>query len=183
MGIIWSYRDQSLHVSGLKDLKGKGKQQRIRKLNLMLPSLELKTSSMMNLSTQGRTKEKVTMGKKKSSVRTAGRVFTLNMPAWRKILMKKRLCLRGITSIFQRAFGGEITKIRNHSMRKVMPSWKALRSPKNCWLNMELRTTWWWKRLLFIPGDRQIHSHPHGRWLHHHFRRTRYCRSRKWFFF
>ena len=47
----------------------------------MLPSLELETGSMMNLLVQGRTKEKGTMGKKKSSVLTVGRVFTLNMPA------------------------------------------------------------------------------------------------------
>ena len=47
----------------------------------MLASLELKTSSMMNLSTQGRTKEKGIMGKKESGVLTAGRVFTLKIPA------------------------------------------------------------------------------------------------------
>ena len=47
----------------------------------MLPSLELKISSMMNLLAQGRTKEKGTMGKKNLGVLTAGRVFTLNMLA------------------------------------------------------------------------------------------------------
>ena len=81
MGIIRSSRDQSLHVLGPKDLKGKGKQLKIRKLNLMLPSLELKINSMMNLLAKGRTKENGTMGKKNSSVLIAGRVFTLNMPA------------------------------------------------------------------------------------------------------
>ena len=57
---------------------------------------------MMNLSAQGRTKEKRTMGNKNSSVLTAGRVFTLNMLARIKILMKQTLSLRGITSIFRR---------------------------------------------------------------------------------
>ena len=47
----------------------------------MLPSLELKISSMMNLPAQGRTKEKGTMGKKESGVLTVGRVFILNMSA------------------------------------------------------------------------------------------------------
>ena len=47
----------------------------------MLQSLDLKISSMMNLPAQGKTKENGTMGKKKSGVLTAGRVFTLNMPA------------------------------------------------------------------------------------------------------
>ena len=46
----------------------------------MLPSLDLKISSMMNLLAQGITKEKGIMGKKKSDFLTAGRVFTLNMP-------------------------------------------------------------------------------------------------------
>ena len=81
MGIIRSSHDQALHVSGPKDLKGKGKQQKNPKLNLMLLSLELKTSSMMSLLAQGRTKEKGTMARKKSSVHTTGRASTPNMPA------------------------------------------------------------------------------------------------------
>ena len=81
MGIIWSSCDQALHVLGPKDLNGKGNSRRTQKLNLKLLSLKLKTNSMMNLPVQGRTKEKGTMGKKKSSVLTAGRFFTLNMPA------------------------------------------------------------------------------------------------------
>ena len=81
MEIIQYSCDQDLHVSGPKDLKGKGKQQKNQKLSLMLPILELKISSMMDLPAQGRTKKKGTTGNKKSSVLTVGRVFTLNMPA------------------------------------------------------------------------------------------------------
>ena len=81
MGIIRSSHDQALHVSRPKDLKGKGKQQKNKKLNLMLPSLELKTSSMVNLPAQGRIKEKGTMARKKSSVIISGRASTLNMLA------------------------------------------------------------------------------------------------------
>ena len=42
--------------------------------------------------------------------------------------MKLPLSLRQITSIFRKDFGGEIGKIRNHNMKKVMPAWQALRS-------------------------------------------------------
>ena len=98
---------------------------------MMLPNLELKNSSMMNLPAQGRTKEKGTKGKEKLGVLNMGMFFNLNMPTSRKILMKQPLSLKGITSIFWRAFGGEITKIGNHSMRKVMPSWQALQIPKH----------------------------------------------------
>ena len=73
--MIKHFMSQGPMISRVKESSRK-----IRKLNLMLPSLELKTNSMMNLSAQGRTKEKGTMGKKKSSVLTEGRVFTLNMP-------------------------------------------------------------------------------------------------------
>ena len=117
----------------------------------MLLILELKTNSMMNLLAQGRTKEKGTMARKKSSVHIAGRASTLNMPAWKRNLMKLPLSLREITSIFQKAFGGEISKIGNHNMKKVMPSWQALRSPKHSWLILELRTTWWMKETPFHP--------------------------------
>ena len=137
---------------GPKIWRVKESSRKTRKLNLMLPSqLELKINSMMNLPAQGRTKEKGTMGNKKSGVLTAGRVFTLNMSAWRKSLMKQPLSLRGITSNFRRAFRGEITKIGNHSMRKVMPSWQALRSQNHCWLKVELRITWWLKKTHFHP--------------------------------
>ena len=73
--VIKTSMSQGPKISTVKESSRK-----MRKLNLMLPILELKTSSMMNLSTQGRTKEKGTMGKKNSSVLTMGRVFTLNMP-------------------------------------------------------------------------------------------------------
>ena len=53
---------------------------RTQKPNLMLLNLELKISSMMSLSAQGRTKEKDTMERKNSSVLIAGRDSTLNMP-------------------------------------------------------------------------------------------------------
>ena len=81
MGIIRSSRDQALHVSRPKDLKGKGKQQKNPKINLKLLSLNLKTSGMMSLPAQRRTKGKGIMERKNSIVHTAGRASTLNMPA------------------------------------------------------------------------------------------------------
>ena len=155
---------------------------KIRKLNLMLPSLELKTISMMNLLAQGRTKEKGTMGNKKSGVFTAGRVFTLNMPTWRKILMKKPLSLEE-----SHQSSGELSEER--SLRSGTTAWERS-CPYGKHFEVQITADWkWsfkshdgWKRLLFILGDQQIHSHPLGRWLHHHYQRTRYCKSRKWFF-
>ena len=135
----------------------------------------------MSLLAQGRTKEKGTMARKKSSVLIAGRASTLNMPAWRRILMKQPLSLREITSIFRKDFRGEINKIGNHSMKKVMPSWHFEVQSTLDWF-WSFKPHDGWKILLLIFGDRKIHPHPHGRWLHHHFRRTRYCWSRKWFF-
>ena len=79
MGIIISSRDQDLYVSRPKDPKAKEKKQKKSKLNLKLLILKLKTSSMMSLPTQGRTKEKGTMARKNSSVFIVGRASTLNM--------------------------------------------------------------------------------------------------------
>ena len=124
---------------------------RTQKTNLKLLSLKLKTNNMKSLPARRRTKEKGIMGRKKSSVHTVRKDSTLNMPAWRRILMKLPLSLREITSIFWKAFGGEIIKIENHSMKKVMPSWQALRSPKNCWLIVELQITWQMKKNPFHP--------------------------------
>ena len=136
---------------GPKIWRLKESSKRTQKPNSKLLSLKLKTSSMKSLLTRRRTKTKGIMERKKSSVHTAGRASTLNMPAWKRNLMKLLLFLREITSIFQKAFEGEISKIRNHNMKKVMPSWEALRSPKHSELILELQTTWWLKETPFHP--------------------------------
>ena len=81
MGIIISSHDQALYASGPKYLKGKGNHKRTQKPNLKLLSLKLKTSSMKSLSAQRRTKEKGIMEMRKSTIHTAGRDSTMNMPA------------------------------------------------------------------------------------------------------
>ena len=80
MGIIRSSRDQALYASGPKDLKGKGKQQKNPKTKFKYPNPKVENQSMMSLSAQKRTKEKGIMESKYSSVHTAGRASTLNMP-------------------------------------------------------------------------------------------------------
>ena len=62
-------------------MKGKGMQQKNPKTKFEAPKPKVETSSMMSLLAQGRTKEKGTMERKKSSVHTVGRDSTLNMPA------------------------------------------------------------------------------------------------------
>ena len=60
------------------------------------------------------------MGRKKSSVHTT--IHTVD---------EATSLLEKITSIFWKAFEGEISKIGNHNMKEVMPSWQALRSPNH----------------------------------------------------
>ena len=68
----------------------------------------------------------VKLVKKWNSTRPSCQASTLDMPAWKKNLMKLPLSLREITSIFRKDFRGEISKIGNHNMKEVMPSWQAL---------------------------------------------------------
>ena len=81
MGIIISSCDQALHVSGPKDLKGKGKQQKNQKIKFDAPNPRVENQQHDESSGSRKNEGKGTMGKKKSGVLTAGRFFTLNMPA------------------------------------------------------------------------------------------------------
>ena len=81
MEIIRSSHDQALHVSGHRDLKGKGKQQKNLKTKFKSPKPKVENQQHEESSGSKKNKGKWNHGKKKSSVHTAGRDSTLNMRA------------------------------------------------------------------------------------------------------
>ena len=128
MGILRSSKGQALLLWGQK-IRREKESRRIKRLNLMLQSLKKRNNSKKSLSVQRNTRRKETKEKRKSSVPIAGRDSTLNMPAWRIILMRWLLSLRETISIFRRVFGREIIKIGIPSKKEDMFSWQAPRSP------------------------------------------------------
>ena len=68
-------------------MNGNGKKTN-QKTKFYAPKKKRRTDSKKILSAQRNTRTKETKAKKKSSVPIAGRDFTLNMPALRKILMR-----------------------------------------------------------------------------------------------
>ena len=100
---------------------------RIQRLNFILQRLK-KRISKKSLLGQINTIIRETKEKIKSSVPIAGRASTLNMPAWRRNLMRRILSSRETIFISLRTFEGEIIKIGIPNKKEVMLSWKAPRS-------------------------------------------------------
>ena len=151
---------------------------------MKLLTIKFKTSSMKSLPTQRRTKEKGIMERKKSSVHTVGRASTLNMPTWRR---KTWWSYFSSWEKSHQSFGNLLEK---RLARSRTTTWKRSCSHgKHFEVQISLDIFWsfeshdGWKRLFLIFGDQKIHSHPHGRWLHNHIWRIRYCRSWGWLFF
>ena len=131
MGIIISSCDQALHVSGPKDMKSKGKQQKNPKTKFDAPNPRVENQQHDESSGSRKNKGKGHHSKEKVMCSYCGKGFHHEHAYMKRRLMKLPLSLREITSIFRKDFGGEINKIENHSMKKVIPSWQALRSPKH----------------------------------------------------
>ena len=81
MGIIRSSYDQALYASGPKDLKGKGKQQKNPKTKFEAPKPKVENQQHEEPSGSKKNKSKGNLERKNSSVHTAGRASTLNIPA------------------------------------------------------------------------------------------------------
>ena len=81
MGLIISSVIKPSMSQDPKISRVKESSKRTQKPNSKLLSLKLKPSSMKSLTNQRRKKEKGIIERKKSSVHTVGRDYTLNMPA------------------------------------------------------------------------------------------------------
>ena len=131
MGIIRSSHDQALYASGTKDLKGKEKQQKNPKTKFEDPNPKVENQQHEEPFSLKKNKIKGHHGKEKVKCSYCGKGFHLEHAYMKKKLDEATSLLEKITSIFRKAFGGEIRKIGNHNMKNFMPSWQALRSPKH----------------------------------------------------
>ena len=131
MGIIRSSCDQSLHVSRTKDLKGKGMQQKNPKTKFEAPKPKFENRQHDESSSSKKNKGKGHHGKEKVKCSYYRKGFHHEHACIKKKLDEATSLLEiNHTNILER-FQRYISKIGNHNMKEVMPSWQALQSPKH----------------------------------------------------
>ena len=99
--------------------------------------------------------------------------------------MKKKL--NESTSLLER---NNINLSKERKSRSGIPAWKrSCPHRKNFEFRVYTHRFWSFKphdfqQILFLfSWHQQENSHPHGRWLYHHLKRTRYSKSWAWLFF
>ena len=131
MGIIKSSHDQSLYVSGPKDLNGKGKQQKKLKSKFEAPKPKVKNQQHEEPSNSKKNKNKGHHGKEKVKCLYRGKRFHPKHACMKKKLDEATSILGknhiNIPEIFRRRDQQD----REPQHEKGHASWKSLRSPNN----------------------------------------------------
>ena len=164
MGIIRSSRDQSLHVSGPKYLKGKGKQQKNPKKKFEAPKPKVENQQHYESSDSKKNKGKGHHGKEKFKCSYCGKGSHPEHACMKKKLDEATSLLeRNNTNLF-----GNISEERQS--RSGIPARKGTCSQgKHLNVQSSYHRIWSFKshdgkqRFLLFSIHQQKHSHPHGR--------------------
>ena len=123
MGIIKSSREQALHVSGPKYLKGKGKQQKNPKTKFDAPKPRVGNQQHDESSGSRKNKGKGHHGKEKFKCSYCRKGFQPEHACMKKKLDEATSLLERNHINLPKSFRRRDQQDRDHNMKKVMPSW------------------------------------------------------------